>query len=115
MARLFVHPKLGEEVRAIGGGYTFTKELLLELDGEQVLALVGVALIDSSCCGTGGCGYALVPGTVVAYKSERGADGAAASRVEPVTDKALRQRIERRLRQTEHVQQVRFATPTEEA
>ena len=110
----FTHPKLGEEIRAIGGGYTFTKELELDLDGRKVLAFIGVGVIDSSCCGTGGCGYALVPGYVVEFKSATDADGTPVSIIEPITDGSIRKQVTSYLKKTEYVMDVRFWSDKED-
>ena len=110
MTRRFVHPTLNEEVRAIGGGYYFTKELRLDLDGRDVLALIGVGIIDSSCCGTGGCSYAFVPGFVDGFEIDADPEGAPVSMVEPILDGAMRKRITRQLKDAEHVMDVRFWT-----
>jgi hypothetical protein len=108
MTRRYVHVPLGEEVRAIGGGYTLLKEVRLPLDGREVLAIIGVGTFDTSCCGTGGCAYALVPGVMLAWKDAAGSDGAPATLVDPVTDPAVRKEITQKLRKAEHVQDVRF-------
>jgi len=108
MNRRYVHAPLGEEVRAVGGGYTLLKELRLPLDGAEVLAIIGVGTFDTSCCGTGGCAYALVPGVVVAWQDAAGPDGAPSTLVAPVTDPEVRKQIARWLQKTEHVQDVRF-------
>ncbi len=105
----FVHPDLEAEVAAIGGRYALFKEARLPFEGREVLYLVGYGLFDTACCGLGGCGYALVPGFVVEWKSRRTADGQPVSLVEPVTDEAVRRRVARLIREREAVQEVRFA------
>ena len=108
MTRAFVHPVLGEEQESVTGRYAFTNETRLEMDGREVLVLVGYGVADTSCCGTGGCGYALVPGFVVRWKHAAAEGGRAVSEVEPVADPATRKRIEEAVRKTEVVQQVNF-------
>lgn len=106
----FVHPTLGEEVTAIGGHYTFTKEARLTHAGREVLYLVGCGAVDTSCCGVGGCIYALVPGYVVAYHTHaRHLDAAPISLVEPVTEDAFSE-LAALLRQAENVTQIQFLT-----
>jgi len=104
----YVHPELGQQIRAIGGGYTTVKERLISENGQQVLYAVLVGIIDASCCGEGGCVYATVPGFVVEYQTKRGPDGQPVSIVEPVRDKAVRQRVAQAIQATEKVQEVRF-------
>ena len=106
--RSFVHPVLGEERESVSGRYAFTKETRLPRDGREVLVLIGYGVFDTSCCGAGGCGYALVPGFVVRWKHATSPDGRAVSEVEPIADETARQRIEESIRGTERVQQVQF-------
>lgn len=115
MTRDFIHPLLGEEVRAVGGGYTFLKEVVMPTGGPPVLYLVGVGVLDTSCCGEGGCGYALVPGFVVDLKGRETPDGEPVSRVEPIDDPALRRRFTEQIKREEGVQDVRFWSTEEEA
>ena len=100
--------ELRKEVRSIAGGYELEKEGTLEMDGKEVLYVVGNAVVDSSCCGFGGCRYALVPGYVEAFKARRDGHGQWISRVEPIMDRAIRQEITRVLMEEELVQQVQF-------
>lgn len=60
----YIHDKLDEEIDALAGHFVFEKEVRLPYQGKEVLYLVGYAVIDKSCCGPGGCGYALVPGYI---------------------------------------------------
>jgi len=104
----YTHPKLNQPVTAIGGHYVLVKEERLPFRGREVLYLVGYAVFDTSCCGVGGCGYALVPGFVVEWKSRTGEDGRPVSRVEPIRDEAVQREIRRLIQQRETVHQVRF-------
>ena len=97
------------EVRAISGGYRIEKEVLLAIDGRDVLCLVGTGQVDSSCCGVGGCHFAYVPGYMVGYRVRQDQNGQWISLVEPVTDQDARNRVRRILEETEIVQQVNFA------
>ena len=83
-------------------------EGMLEMDGQEVLYVVGNAIVDSSCCGVGGCRYALVPGYVREFKTRQDKHGLWVSEVEPIVDKATRQEISRVLKEKEMVQQVQF-------
>jgi hypothetical protein len=104
----FIHYEINEEVRAIGGGYTFIKEDRLYLDGRKVLFFIGHAVFDTSCCGSGGCGYAIVPGFVTAWKIGKSDSGRFISRVESITDADLQNKIRNILKQKEMVRDVRF-------
>ena len=57
--------------------------------------MVGGAIVDTSCCGVGGCAYALVPGFVVDWKYRRNEGGLAVSRVEPIRDEVIQGRVRR--------------------
>ena len=108
MIREYTH-EIGREVRSISGGYEFEKEGNLQIDGRKVLYVVGNAVVDSSCCGVGGCRYALVPGYVRQFKTRQDEQGLWISEVEPIIDRAARQEITRVLKEKEIVQQVQFS------
>ena len=100
--------EIGREVRSISGGYELEMEGKLEMDGEEVLYVVGNAVVDSSCCGVGGCRYALVPGYVRQFKTRQDQQDLWISEVEPIIDTATRQEIIQVLKEKEMVQQVQF-------
>ena len=100
--RLFQHPPVGEEVRAIGGVYRVLKELRLPWRGREVLATISAAHFDTSCCNASGCGYAEVAGYIVDWRAS------ADEGVEPITDPAERDALLELLKKTEHVLEVRF-------
>jgi hypothetical protein len=108
VAREYVHQPLNQEVTAIGGHYLLVKEVRLPFAGREVLYLVGHATFDTSCCGAGGCAYALVPGTIRHWKARHTQDGLAVSVVEPVDDRDTQQKIRRLIREREMVREVRF-------
>ena len=70
----FIHPLMNEQVLAIGGYYTIAKEEKLVYKDREVLYLVGYAVLDNSCCGPGGCGYAIVPGYIVDWHAGKTQD-----------------------------------------
>lgn len=107
----YVHSGLEQPVEAIGGSYTLTKEVRLPLDaapGGEVLYLVGHAILDTTCCGMGGCGFATVLGFVRGWHAGRDAEGRVYSEVEPITDKAVQARLRQVILASEHVTQVDF-------
>ena len=108
MTRAYVHQDLNQEVTAIGGHYVLLKEVRLPFQGREVLYLVGVAAFDTTCCGPGGCGYAIVPGFIVSWKARRNLAGLALSQVEPIHDPAVQEVLRRLIVKRELVQQVRF-------
>jgi hypothetical protein len=107
-SQMYVHPELHQEVTAIGGHYMFVKEACLPFRGREVLYLVGYAVFDTTCCGPGGCAYALVPGYVVQWKHSTDQDGRAVSLVEPIRDEAVQREIARCIERVDMVHQVQF-------
>jgi hypothetical protein len=103
-----VHYPLDEEVTAIGGSYRLVKEARVDHDGRELLYIVGHGVFDTTCCGAGGCSYALVPGFVIDWRGTTDGEGRAVSKVEPIEGDALRRSISRLVRSRETVQEVRF-------
>lgn len=60
----FVLSDLPLEVRAFGGHFALTSARIMDLDQGSLLYLTGYGFVDNSCCGVGGCSYALVLGWV---------------------------------------------------
>jgi hypothetical protein len=106
--RRYTHSPLGEEIRAAAGRYAIETEKLLAFRGRSVLIALGYATVDSACCGTGGCGFAFVPGYLVGWKVSRNEKGEAVSEVEPIEDEKEREELRRIIRDTEKVDQVNF-------
>jgi hypothetical protein len=107
-SRPHVHRSLDDVVTAIGGHYRFTKECRLPFEGREVLYLCGYAVFDTTCCGSGGCGYVQVKGYLLNWKGETDPGGLPVSRVEPIRDPAAQKRIRDLIRQQETVDQVNF-------
>ncbi len=106
----YTYPVLFEEITAIGGHYTFIKEGTLLSGDRKVLYFVGLGSVDSSCCGTGGCIYAYVPGYIVeSCDSENEADGSRISEISAV-EREVRAGIADILKLSENVTQVIFMT-----
>jgi hypothetical protein len=108
--RKFVHPRLNLQVKAIGGRYVLLKEDRLSLEGEEVLFLTGVAVFDSTCCGSGGCSYAIVPGFVRKWKYQTDHEGNPVSLVSPVPEGPAREKIKTMILNKEPVYQVDFSS-----
>lgn len=107
MAKQFVHA-INEEYRSISGWYVLYKEEIIEYDGKRILFLLGEGEADSACCGSGGCRYALVPGSVVAWKGSQDEEGRPISQVDPLMDPAIREYVQRHIMETEGISQVQF-------
>ena len=104
----FIHPVLNQEVRTISGHYILSREKQLSYNGRKVLYLVGCAVVDSSCCGPGGCAYALVPGYIRQWKYRLTPDHRPVTQVEAIRNRDARQALRRFIKEKEPVQQVDF-------
>ena len=104
----FIHPVLNKAVRSISGHYILGQEKRLSYNGREVLYFIGCAVVDASCCGPGGCSYALVPGFIKDWKYKTGSDDLFVSRVEPIRDATVQSGIRRLIMKKESVQQVDF-------
>jgi hypothetical protein len=60
-------------------------------------------VIESSCCGTGNWGYALVPGYIVGWQSKTNAAGLPVSEAEPISDQASQADIRRIINEVENI------------
>ena len=104
----FAHPQLGQEVTAIGGHYVFGKEIRLSFHSREILYFVGYAVLDSTCCGVGGCAYVLVPGFIRQWKYKKNRDGCLISKMDPIRDLAVQKDVRRLIQKKEMVFQVTF-------
>jgi hypothetical protein len=107
MNRIYTH-EIAQEVRSIGGRYELDKEGVIDWEGSPILYAVGNAAVDSSCCGTWGCRYALVAGYVKRLRFGTDDEGNPLSEVLPIDDRAVRDAITDRMKQEEKVSQVIF-------
>ena len=108
MAYEYRHEKMNQEVDAISGHYTFNKEVRLPFHDREILYLVGCAVVDKSCCGVGGCAYALVHGYVLSWKSKVDDSGTPISEIESIRDESTRRELIQLIQDTEIVTQVQF-------
>jgi hypothetical protein len=96
----YLHQDPGTEIRFIAGHYTIIEEQRIAHCGRELLCVVGVAAVESTCCGTQGCRFINIPGYVADWKGRLSADGVPVSIVEPVaseSDRAeIREVLERR-------------------
>ena len=104
----YVHQPLKQEVTAIGGHYVLIKEARLPFQGREVLYLVGHAAFETTCCGVGGCAYALVSGFILDWRAAMNEDGCAVSQVEPIRAEIIQHQVRRLIEKRERVHQVIF-------
>lgn len=108
MAAEYVHINPGEEVESIGGRYVVEKEVRMPLNGREVLVVYGVAVVDKSCCGEGGCRFAQVPGFILKWQAKNADDGSPVTEVEPVEDETEQKKIQEMIDKAEPYCQVNF-------
>ncbi|MFH1625859.1 MAG: hypothetical protein ABID54_12005 [Pseudomonadota bacterium] len=108
MIRKYSHEELNREVRSIAGYYVPLEEKKLTYKGREVLYVIGQAAIDNSCCGTGGCRYALIPGYLVEWKNATDDAGNPVSEVETVADEDSKTELARILNEKEAITQIDF-------
>ena len=104
----FIHPVLNKAIRSISGHYILSQEKRLFYNGREVLYLIGCAVVDASCCGPGGCSYALVLGYVKQWKYRLTPDNLPVTQVEPIWNKDVQKALQRLIKENEPVQQVDF-------
>ncbi|HBN26437.1 MAG TPA: hypothetical protein DD405_03090 [Desulfobacteraceae bacterium] len=105
----YIHQSTGEDnkINTISGYYTVDDEKLIKYQGKDILCVIGLGIIDSSCCGVGGCRYAMVPGYVRHWKKKT-IKGQYVSEVDPVIDEKSKIAIKKILMEEEIVTQINF-------
>ena len=104
----YTHLELNKDISCMAGFYIPQKEVRLKYNNLEVLYVVGRAVIESSCCGAGSWGYALVPGYVVSWQGERNDAGLPVSEVEPISDATLQSNIRKIIKEVENISQIEF-------
>ena len=105
----YIHQTLNSdaEIKTISGHFTVEKEKRLAYKDKSILCVIGMGIIDSSCCGVGGCRYALVPGYIRQWK-KKNKSGLHISEVEPISDENVKKELSNILKEAEVVTQVDF-------
>ena len=104
----YFHSELNKEVNAIGGRYVLTHEKKLSIDRNEILYLTGYAVFDSTCCGAGGCTYAVVQGTIQNWKKKKDEEGGFITDIVPIRDQDLQLKVKNLILNNERVNQVVF-------
>lgn len=89
----YTHEELDKEIQFIAGNYRFIEEGRLTYKGRDILFAVGIALVDNSCCGVGGCRFIRVPGYVVSWKNTTDGSDLPVSTIEPIKNEEERKDI----------------------
>jgi hypothetical protein len=108
MIKNFIHQPLNCEITSIGGYYVITKEVCIPLGDRKIFYMTGYAAFNTTCCGTGGCAFANIPGFILSWKDKINSDGFSVSAIEPVTDFNIQNKIREIIRKTEGINQVNF-------
>ncbi|OGO03232.1 MAG: hypothetical protein A2Y59_04975 [Chloroflexi bacterium RBG_13_52_14] len=108
MKQEYTHLPLGQEVTGLSGYYIPCKEVRLKHNGKEVLYVIGTSTVESSCCGGGTCGYAIVPGYILSWQIKKNDAGLPVSSVEPVEDETGKREIGKAIRDTENVRNIDF-------
>ena len=104
----FKHLEPGKEILiGIAGHYIMFKEVRMPYKGGEILYITGKAVLENSCCGAGNWVYASVPGYIKGWHTaER--DGAVYSEVEPISDSAEREELNKIIEEREFLDMVYF-------
>jgi len=108
LPEIYTHSALNEEQTAISGHYVVTSEVRLPFHGREILYLTGYSVVDTSCCGVGGCGYALIQGFILNWKDRQNTDGFDQTAYEPIRDQSIKDELNKIINQRETVTQVNF-------
>ncbi len=95
----YIHPELNQEIEFFGGNYSLLEEGKLSYEGKEVLYLLGTAVVESSCCGRGGCAFIKVPGFVLSWKKGWSKSGQPISEVERIVSEKNQAAIRRVLQE----------------
>jgi len=104
----YEHGPLNESIVAIGGSFQITEEKRFIHRDKEILYLLALAHVDNACCGSWGCGYALVKGYIKNWKLKEIEDDYAVTEFVPVEDPDEKEAIRKRIMSEEMVQQVVF-------
>jgi len=89
----YSHPELNQPCEFFGGSYHFIKEGKLNYHGREVLYFLGVAGVESSCCGTGGCAFIKIPGFIRSWKTKQDESGQPVSEIEKIVEEEVQRDI----------------------
>ena len=108
MAIKYVHQELNQDVYFPAGCYTPHKEVRLKHSDREILYVIGHASIEASCCGCANWGYAVVPGYIINWQSEKNEAGAPVSEIESISEDTVRKDIRDTIRESENIHAVEF-------
>lgn len=104
----YEHGRLGELVMAIGGHYTLDREVHLSFNNDEIIYLIGKAVFDTTCCGSGGYRYAMVYGYIIDWKVAYSQNGNPVSYLKLIKNPLLRSEICEVIMTKEAITQVHF-------
>ncbi len=104
----YTHQKLGENYYGLAGYYTPLREVVVPINGREIIYIIGRAVIESSCCGSGAWGYVLVPGYLLEQQRRTNEDGLPVSEVEPIVDTETKNSLSQLIREREGTDCISF-------
>ncbi len=104
----YTHQPINKDITSISGHYTLQREVRRQYGDREVLYIVGQAVADSACCGSGNWDYALVPGYIVSWQIKTNDTGQPVTEVEPISDKQVQAGIQRDIAEAEGVSRIEF-------
>ncbi len=107
MLKDYTHIDIGKEIRFISGFYEVEEEKRIKFKNDEILVIIGHAIVDSACCGIGACRYALVPGKIKRWKYRKDENGNVRTEVETISDEEKKE-FEKYIKEKEVLNQVVF-------
>jgi len=104
----YVHQELNQDIYFPAGCYTPQKEVRLKHNNREVLYVVGHVAVEASCCGCANWAYAVVPGYIVKWQSDKNEAGLPISEVESISEEAVRKEVREAIQQAENIYAVEF-------
>lgn len=80
----YLHQEPGTEIQFLAGRYTIVEEGRIACHNREVIYVVGIADVGSSCCGTQGCRFVNIPGYIVTWKDRLSEEGVPVSVIDPI-------------------------------
>jgi hypothetical protein len=102
--------EIGTIVRAVAGWYEIQSEETIDVDGQPVAYVIGRAVMDSACCGSWGCRFAIVIGFVKSRPAHGEESELYGLEPVPVSGEKWRRRVSKVIAMAEDVEQIQFMT-----
>ena len=104
----YTHQELDQEIQPTSSTYVPIEEFKLQMNGREVLCIIGMSIVDAGCCGTGIALDTTIPGYIIAWKERVNDAGLAVSVVEPINDEKVKHEIIAHLKETKNITNFNF-------